>query len=291
MEFATRDRYRHVVERMARASPLSEGEVARQAVGLAREAPAGDARASHVGFYLVDKGVRAARAGGPGAAFGPDAPAEAGPAVRPAAVYRRDRDARRHRRRGPRGKGACRRGARRAAGGGGLLSILAASQLAVALANWLAVRLVAPQPLPRLDFSTGIPAGSRTLVVVPTMLASASAVEELVEALEVRFLANRDGNLQFGLLTDFRDADEETLPGDLPLALLARTRIEELDRKYGGGTFFLFHRPRSWNPQERCWMGYERKRGKLAALNALLRGGPGDAFALVVGRHRDARAA
>src|ERR1039458_376533 len=34
-------------------------------------------------------------------------------------------------------------------------------------------------------------------------------VEELIEALEVRFLANRDENLQFGLLTDFSDATEE----------------------------------------------------------------------------------
>ena len=44
------------------------------------------------------------------------------------------------------------------------------SQLAVALVNWLATLLVAPQPLPRMDFSDGIPPESRTLVVVPTML-------------------------------------------------------------------------------------------------------------------------
>ena len=60
--------------------------------------------------------------------------------------------------------------------------------------------------LPRMDFSEGIPPECRTLVVVPTMLASPGNVEELVEALEVRFLANRDENLHFGLLTDFRDA-------------------------------------------------------------------------------------
>ena len=36
---------------------------------------------------------------------------------------------------------------------------------------------------------------------------------------------------------------------------------------------------------ERIWMGYERKRGKLAELNGLLRGGgiAGDRFSLVVG--------
>ena len=46
--------------------------------------------------------------------------------------------------------------------------------------------------------------------------------------------------------------------------------------------FFLFHRPRRWNPQEQALDGYERKRGKLADLNALLRGG-GRAFSLIVG--------
>ena len=88
----------------------------------------------------------------------------------------------------------------------GILSLLCASQLAVALVNWLATLLVTPHPLPRMDFSEGIPPESRTLVVVPTMLTSAQNIEDLIEALEVRFLANRDDNLHFGLLTDFRDA-------------------------------------------------------------------------------------
>jgi cyclic beta-1,2-glucan synthetase len=47
--------------------------------------------------------------------------------------------------------------------------------------------------------------------------------------------------------------------------------------------FFLFHRPRRWNAAQGVWMGYERKRGKLADLNALLRGGGQDAFSLIVG--------
>jgi cellobiose phosphorylase len=161
-----------------------------------------------------------------------------------------------------------------------------ASHLAVALVNWLATLLAMPLPLPRMDFSRGVPAEVRTLVVVPTMLTSASNVEDLVEALEVRFLANRDDNLYFGLLTDFLDAAEETLPEDKPLLQLAQRRIEELNAKYNtakSDTFFLFHRPRCWNSQERIWMGYERKRGKLAELNSLLRGGSRDRFSLIVG--------
>ncbi|MHB1012436.1 MAG: GH36-type glycosyl hydrolase domain-containing protein, partial [Desulfobacteria bacterium] len=99
-----------------------------------------------------------------------------------------------------------------------------------------------------------------------------------------------DENLYFGLLTDFLDADEETTPGDEELVQLARKGIEDLNDKYGGAKsdpFFLFHRPRRWNPKERTWMGYERKRGKLAELNLFLRGGGTDCFSVVVGRTAD----
>src|SRR6185295_19919210 len=75
-------------------------------------------------------------------------------------------------------------------------------------------------------------------------------------------------------------------PEDAPLLDLARKGIDELNEKYRdskGDPFFLFHRPRRWNPRERLWMGYERKRGKLAELNSLLRGAGQDRFSQVVG--------
>ena len=59
MDFFTRDRYRHAVEKIAKSSRLSESEVAREAIRLAREGADrkdGDDRAAHVGFYLIDKG-------------------------------------------------------------------------------------------------------------------------------------------------------------------------------------------------------------------------------------------
>ena len=155
-----------------------------------------------------------------------------------------------------------------------ILALLATSQLAVALVNWFVTLLASPRPLPRMDFSAGIPPESRALVVIPTMLTSPRNIESLIEALEVRFLANRDANLHFGLLTDFRDAKQESLPEDAALLQLAQERIEGLNAQYTGGKndlFFLFHRPRRWNPRDRVWMGYERKRGKLGDLNVLLR--------------------
>ncbi len=294
MDFATRDRYRHVVEKTAKNSLHSESEVARRAIQLAQEGAARKGaydRTAHVGFYLIDKGLAQLEATA-AVRLSPSQtlrkvvsrrfplPLYGGTIVLLAVLFAGLLMVKAH-------------------SGGlhgwllaltGILSLMCASQLAVAVVNWLATLLATPHPLPRMDFSKGIPQESRTLVIVPTMITSSQNIEDLIDALEVRFLANRDDHLHFGLLTDFRDALEETLPEDEPLLLQARQRIEELNEKYGNSasdTFFLFHRPRRWNPRDRIWMGYERKRGKLADLNWLLRAGahadPGERFSLVVG--------
>src|SRR5205085_333832 len=57
MSFATRDRYRHVVEKIAMHSNSSEGEVAGKAVQLAHESwGKKESYAGHVGFYLIGEG-------------------------------------------------------------------------------------------------------------------------------------------------------------------------------------------------------------------------------------------
>jgi cellobiose phosphorylase len=293
MDFSTRDRYRHTVEKIAKSSRRSEPEVARAAIQLAREGAArkgSDDRAAHVGFYLIDKGLEQLErkvevrlsASEALRKVGREFPLllYIGTIALIAMIVAGTLVAKAHASAFPVAFHGW------ALGLFGILALLCASQLAVALANWLATLLATPHRLPRMDFSQGIPPGHRALVVVPTMLVSAQNVEDLVEALEVRFLANRNDNLHFGLLTDFRDAHQETLPEDEPLLRRARKKIEALNQKYKSANddvFFLLHRPRKWNPQERIWMGYERKRGKLAELNSFLRGGSRDRFSLVVG--------
>jgi cellobiose phosphorylase len=289
MDFTTRDHYRHVIEKIAKHSPLPESEVAQLAIDLSREGSAksgnGD-RATHVGYYLIDRGL---------------------PELEQRAQMHRHLAEFVHRiiSRFPlllylttivvitlvTACGLLLKVQTDYLHGWklmliALIFILGASSLAVALTNWLATLLAHPHPLPRMDFSLEIPPESSTLVVIPTMLTSAQNVEDLVESLEIRFLANRDNNLHFGLLTDFCDAHEETTSADDALLRLAQKKIEELNDKYRGvkgGAFFLFHRPRRFNPEEQLWMGYERKRGKIAQLNALLRGGAKDCFSLIVG--------
>ncbi len=90
----------------------------------------------------------------------------------------------------------------------------------------------------------------------------------------------------FALLTDFRDAPQCTQPEDEALLAYARTAVQALNATYQDDRpciFYLLHRPRVWNPHERVWMGYERKRGKLEQFNALLRGGEETAFSDIIG--------
>jgi len=167
-----------------------------------------------------------------------------------------------------------------------LLIILAASHFSIAVINWMATLRVGPRPLPKMDFSTGIPKEACTLVVIPTIITGINQVNKLVEDLEVRFLANNDPNLFFALLTDLKDATTEKLPSDEILETHTKQKIIELNKKYSINShniFFLFHRPRTWNPVDKIWMGYERKRGKLGELNQLLRGGAKDRFSVIVG--------
>ena len=170
-----------------------------------------------------------------------------------------------------------------------LLIILAASHFSISVINWMATLRVGPRPLPKMDFSTGIPNEACTLVAIPTIITEINQVSKLVEDLEVRFLANRDPNLLFALLTDLKDATSENLPNDEILVSHTKQKIFDLNKKYSKHShdiFFLFHRPRSWNPVDKIWMGYERKRGKLGELNHLLRGGAKDRFSVIVGAEK-----
>ncbi|WP_152031548.1 GH36-type glycosyl hydrolase domain-containing protein [Pseudomonas putida] len=287
MDFTSRDHYRHVVERLARHCAFSEAAVARTAIELAQAAGAAHGEeAEHVGFYLAGAGLPlleqrlAARV--PLAERWQRLLHRA-----PLAFYLV-----------PVALLSClfAWGFIRAIdlegwpmavlAGMAVPILLSTSRLAIGLVNWLVTLTVKPSFLPRLDYSAGIPAEARTLVVVPTLLATADDVEELLEGLEVRFLANRDEHLHFALLSDFMDAREQTRPEDEALLELASKGIRGLNHKYpgpGSERFFLFHRPRIWNNAEGCWMGRERKRGKLAELNAVLRGHGHECFMRIVG--------
>ncbi|MBW8770145.1 MAG: carbohydrate-binding protein, partial [Gemmatimonadetes bacterium] len=167
-------------------------------------------------------------------------------------------------------------------------ALIPANDIAVRVVHQLITAFLPPHVLPKLDLSgrEGIPPDFRTAVVIPMLFGRVEDVHEALENLEVQFLANREAHLHFAVLSDLTDADAETLPGDEAIIAAAREGVRALNVRYAHGRadeFYLFHRPRRWNPSQGVWMGWERKRGKLAQFNRFLRGGARDAFSVIEG--------
>lgn len=179
-------------------------------------------------------------------------------------------------------------------GGGGLVSALdwitvllllsvPAAEWAVTATHWVIECCSRPRPLLRYDFSEGVPKEATTMVVIPVIWSSVEEVREMAERLELHYLANRDPNIRFALLGDFKDAQAQSMPEDTAIVQEARACIERLNRKYPDGAFHLLQRRRLWNESERKWMGWERKRGKLVELVQLLQGKPDTSYEIVTG--------
>jgi cyclic beta-1,2-glucan synthetase len=279
LDFESRDLYRNALAKIAEHSDVTEMQVATQAIMLSREAQQQQSdsrmakRCSHVGYYLVAQGVDALhqRVG-----------------FKPPFAQRLSLLLRRH-------PNEFYLPAVELVTFSMLLAValllvssqdsfllilfsmlvlfLPCSQAAIQITNYVITSLLEPQIIPKLDLNEGIPEDCVTLVAVPSLLLEESQVRRLVDDLEVRFLGNHDRNMHFALLTDMPDSREEPRE-DSPLVILCSELIRGLNEKYAGektGSFFLFHRHRVYNPREKAWMGWERKRGKLMDLNRLLR--------------------
>jgi cyclic beta-1,2-glucan synthetase len=289
MDFDSRDQYRHVIEkcglkcRAKNENPaLAEERAARTAIELSREET--DLKRRHVGYWLIDKGCERWQK-------------ECG--------YRHQ------------GTGLRRLLLRRpalgylaltalfsaviVAGSAGILApvplwcllllVAPAVHVALAMLNPLIAFILQPRRVPRYDFSKGVPDEYKTFVAVPALLLSRENVESLCENLEIHYLANRDPNILFALLTDFKDSGKPEGDNDFLIDLCVEG-IEKLNRRYASGNhspFYLFHRNRRWNESEGRWMGWERKRGKLSDFNRYLLGHDDSAFAVRVGDPDGAR--
>lgn len=292
MDFKTRDLYRKQIEKLAQAAGMDEITLALHTLDLARE------QISHIGFFLLgkDRTLLEAKIG-----YHPDliARAKSWSKKNTAGFY---------------------------LGGIGVLSLsvfllglsligfpavlnqltwsgwLIAFLIVIALViptlttitslvNWLVPLWIPPAVIPKLKFRNEVPTSDKTLVVIPTLIANTRDADNLVGQLEMNYLRNPEPGLLFALLSDFPDADQETLPDDRDLLIYLTNSIKKLNEKYQpqsthNGTpsksnpdqpshqlFYLLHRKRQWNPGEGRWIGWERKRGKLQELNLLLRGG------------------
>lgn len=268
LDFDTRDRYRHAVEKLAKLNKNSEEKVALTAVNLTKSQS--KPLFQHVGYYLIDEGRKTLEKN---LGYYP-------PAWRKFIEWLKRYTAL------------------------GYLTLCAAltflfaaffhfqfflespllswlfltlslipfSEGAIQIVNYVIAHFLPPTILPKMSFKEGIPENYRTLVVIPTLLISENSVKKDLERLEIHYLANSDPEVGFALITDFNDADKENCLEDVQFLKIATEGIKYLNSQYKKSNFFLFHRPRKQNPCENCWMGWERKRGKLEQLNGYLSG-------------------
>src|SRR6185436_16931797 len=94
----------------------------------------------------------------------------------------------------------------------GMLALFPLSELSVQIVNALVISLFPPDRLPKMNFRNGIPEEDATLAVVPMLLTNADTARRELEKLEVRFLANQDPHLFYGLFSDFTDSPTPTAP-------------------------------------------------------------------------------
>ncbi|HHY83008.1 MAG TPA: glycosyl transferase, partial [Clostridiales bacterium] len=282
MDFASRDYYRKKVERLSRKYGCDELEVAVKALECAREnKESSSEKYRHVGYYIVDQGrsLLEKKLGGKGRSYNRT--------TLNAVIYF---------------------GSISVLTIGGWFAFLACIRLtgndtallkmilaavcsflpiwsiAVGLVHWIVTRVCKPYHIPKLELKDGIPDEYRTMVVIPTLLTDEKRVIELVEQMEVLYLANQEENLHFALVGDYKDGPEEHNEKDKAIVETGTRLIEELNKRYEReDIFYFFHRHRQWNENQKAWMGWERKRGALTEFNALLAGDQNTSYSIQVG--------
>ncbi len=280
MDFDTRDLYRKAVEEIADGAGVAEPDIAEAALKLARD-NAGARRAGHVGCWLVAEGrstleravgFRAKPATAlrrwvidhPGASYastlaGFGIAALAAPALLLASLH-----------------------AGVVTWAGGLaLSLMPAMIISITLTHWIVTQFVPLRVLPKLDVERGLAAGCEAALVMPVILRDETEIGLLIERLETHWLSNPDPLIHMALLSDLADADTERTPKDASIEGALVAGVRRLNKRYPEHSpFVLLHRARRWNAAEGCWMGWERKRGKLEEFTAFVLGHMPEAFTL-----------
>lgn len=155
----------------------------------------------------------------------------------------------------------------------GILIFFPMTEIVIKIVQNVLGKVVKPKLIPQMDLSGGIPKEDTTMVVIPTIVGSAEKVKELSEKLEVFYLANKSENIYFTILGDCTSGSKEKEKIDNEIVNTGKYEVERLNKKYpkeGMQRFNFIYRKRMWNEKEKCYLGWERKRGLLTELNNYL---------------------
>ncbi|MDF2686822.1 MAG: carbohydrate binding protein, partial [Clostridia bacterium] len=138
-----------------------------------------------------------------------------------------------------------------------LLVLLPAWEIIKVILDTVYSKLIKSHELPRIEFKESCPA---TLVTITTLISDMSSIDYVIKNLEEYYFSNKCLGVRFGFLADLPQAVTAVCPSDQGLVDYSRTRIKELNKKYGGA-FFCCIRVRTLSKDNGMYMGKERKRG------------------------------
>ena len=153
-----------------------------------------------------------------------------------------------------------------------ILLLIPVSEVVMQFVNKIFMKFSRPKPLPKLDFSKGIPKEYSTMVVIPTIVKDTKKIDNMYKMLEKYYLSNKTPNLYFTLLGDCMEYSKQEYELDDEIAEYGIKKASELNDKYGKEMFFFIYRKRAYCESEGKFLGYERKRGGLLHFNQLLLG-------------------
>lgn len=294
MSFGTQQLYRYRIDEIALRHRQPSLRVARAAVGLARDYSGGGSHKDHVGFYLFRTGqdalherLSSPEPGMPSAKVADDVPcAAAGAMSGPISVSW-------HRK----------------------MAILLSAYVVVSLLlvspmytlfgiqrpvtgilYWLSVLAVSINVVSRMRlmtlkrrcafsmaFDAGVPEDCATVIAVSAMPRNEAEIDRLLQHLRDLHHRVADKHVDLALLADFPDS---IAPGTTENERVLLDYLVDRVSKFrasadAGGTTtafrpHLFFRHRAYSHAQRCYMGHERKRGKLDALNRMITTGTND---------------
>ena len=156
-----------------------------------------------------------------------------------------------------------------------LLLYIPISEIVIKLAHYILSKIIKPKFIPKLYFRENIPEKYSTMVVIPTIIDSKEKLQEMFRNFEVYYLANKSRNIYFTLLGDCTSGNREKEDFDVEIIDEGKKIIEKLNNEYKDDKFSKFsfiYRKRTWNEKEKCYLGWERKRGILCEFNSFLLG-------------------
>lgn len=140
------------------------------------------------------------------------------------------------------------------------------------LVEYFIIRGVERHFIPTLELENGVVSEYKTAVVLSTLVPETHELVDFKYKLEQLILSNKNGEINFVVLADLKQSNEEIKESDKIKVDGVDKVISELNRVYGDKLLMLI-RKRVYSKTQKMYCGKDRKRGAITDLISIIKGG------------------